>query len=225
MEALLTSPFFGVSLSIFAFWAGTLIQKKTKLMIANPLLIAIALIIGFLQIFHIPYESYNIGGSLINMLLLPATACLSVSIYAKRKILKENLIPILVGCTCGSIASMGCVFALCKLFHLEDAMTYALLPKSVTTAIAMGISASHGGYVSITVVAVICTGILGNILAPVLIRLFRVDDPMTAGLAIGSCSHAIGTTRALSLGETEGAMSGLAIGICGIITVILSLFI
>ena len=138
---------------------------------------------------------------------------------------KENLIPILVGCTCGSIASMGCVFALCKLFHLEDAMTYALLPKSVTTAIAMGISASHGGYVSITVVAVICTGILGNILAPVLIRLFRVDDPMTAGLAIGSCSHAIGTTRALSLGETEGAMSGLAIGICGIITVILSLFI
>ena len=133
-------------------------------------------------------------------------------------------LPILAGCVVGSITSMGSVFLLCRLFGLDEAMTWSLLPKSVTTPIAVGIAESHGGISSITVAAVILTGIMGSILAPFLIRIFRVKDSMTAGLAIGACSHAVGTSKAIEIGETEGAMSGLAIGICGIVTVVFSMF-
>ena len=174
--------------------------------------------------FNIPYESYNAGGSIINMFLAPATACLAVSIYTKIQILKKHWLPILVGCTVGSLTSMISVYGMCHLFHLDEQMTYALLPKSVTTPIAVSIAEAHNGFVPITVVAVIFTGILGSILAPVLIKVFRVKDSVTAGLAIGACSHAVGTSKALEIGETEGAMSGLAIGVCGIITVVFSLF-
>ncbi len=224
MSEIFESPFFGIALSIFAFWCGQMLNKKTGLLILNPLIIAIVLIIGILLLFKIPYEAYQQGGSIINMFLAPATACLAVSIYAKIQILKDNWLPILIGCSCGSLASMLSVYGLCRLFGLDDAMTASLLPKSVTTPIAVSIAESHGGVVPVTVVAVIFTGILGSILAPVLIRLFHVNDSMTAGLAIGASSHAIGTSKALEIGETEGAMSGLATGICGIITVILSLF-
>lgn len=224
MAELASSPLFGIALSIFAFWAGTWIQKKTGLTVCNPLLIAIVLVIGVLLLFRIPYESYNEGGSMINLFLAPATACLAVSIHSRAELLRKNWLPILAGCTAGSITSMGSVFLLCRLLGLEEDMTWSLLPKSVTTPIAVGISEGHGGVVPITVVAVILTGIMGSLLAPALIRLFRIKDPMEAGLAIGACSHAVGTSRAIELGETEGAMSGLAIGICGIVTVVASLF-
>ena len=219
-----TSPFFGVALSVLAFWAGTRLQKKTGLVICNPLLVGILLVIAVLAVFKIPYENYNEGGALINLFLSPATACLAVAIYSKVKLLKENWLPILVGCTVGSLTSMGSVWLLCRLFGLSDAMTASLLPKSVTTPIAVSVAESHGGISSITVVAVILTGIFGSIVAPFLIRLFRVKDPVAAGLSIGACSHAMGTSKALELGETEGAMSGLAIGVCGLITVVVSMF-
>lgn len=223
MQELFASPFFGVALSIGAFWIGVKIQKKTGLVICNPLIIAIILVSAVLLIFRIPYESYNEGGAIINMFLAPATACLAVSIYTKIELLKKNWLPIVVGASCGSLASMGSVFLMCRLFKLDEAMTASLIPKSVTTPIAVGVAGSHGGIVPITVVAVIFTGILGSILAPTLIKIYHVDDPMTAGLSIGACSHAVGTSKAIELGETEGAMSGLAIGICGILTVIFSL--
>lgn len=219
-----TSPFFGVALSVLAFWAGTRLQKKTGLVICNPLLVGILLVIAVLVVFKIPYENYNEGGALINLFLSPATACLAVAIYSKVRILKENWLPILVGCTVGSLTSMGSVWLLCRLFGLSDAMTASLLPKSVTTPIAVSVAEAHGGISSITVVAVIFTGIFGSIVAPFLIRLFRVKDPVAAGLSIGACSHAMGTSKALELGETEGAMSGLAIGVCGLITVVVSMF-
>ena len=218
------SPFFGVALSVLAFWIGVKIQKKTGLVVCNPLLIGVILVIGLLLALGIPYENYDQGGSLINLFLSPATACLAVAIYSKVQLLKENWLPILVGCVVGSLVSMGSILGLCRLFGLDDAMTASLLPKSVTTPIAVSVAQAHGGIPSITVVAVILTGLLGSILAPVLIKLFRVEDPVAAGLAIGACSPAVGTSRALELGETEGAMSGLAIGICGILTVIFSLF-
>ena len=208
MSELFASPFFGIALSILAFWVGVRIQKKTGLVVCNPLLIGIVLVVGVLLLFRIPYESYHQGGEIINMFLAPATACLAVAIYGKIRILKENWLPILVGCVVGSAASMGSI----------------LLPKSVTTPIAISVSQAHGGIGPITVVAVLITGIFGSIAAPLLIKLFRVKDPMTAGLAIGASSHAVGTSKALELGETEGAMSGLAIGVCGLITVVLSLF-
>lgn len=223
MQELFESPFFGIALSVIAFWIGEKIQKKTGLVICNPLIIAIVLVSAVLLIFKIPYESYNVGGTIINMFLAPATACLAVSIYTKIELLKKNWLPIVVGASCGSLASMGSVYLMCKLFRLEDAMTVSLLPKSVTTPIAVGIAEGHGGIVPITVVAVIFTGILGSILAPTLIKIFHVEDEMTAGLAIGACSHAVGTSKAIELGETQGAMSGLAIGVCGILTVVFSL--
>ncbi|OUO14044.1 LrgB family protein [Flavonifractor sp. An4] len=217
------SPFFGVALSVLAFWIGVKIQKKTGLVVCNPLLIGVILVIGLLLALGIPYENYDQGGSLINLFLSPATACLAVAIYSKVQLLKENWLPILVGCVVGSLVSMGSILGLCRLFGLDEAMTASLLPKSVTTPIAVSVAQAHGGIPSITVVAVILTGILGSILAPLLIRLFRVKDPIAAGLAIGACSHAVGTSKALELGETEGAMSGLAIGVCGLVTVLFSL--
>ena len=223
MSELWASPYFGIALSILAFWAGEKLQKKLKSPFCNPLLIAILIIVIILLVFDIPYDSYNEGGAVINMVLAPATACLAVSIYTKLQLLKENAIPILVGCTAGSLSSMGSVYVLCKLFGLDEAMTASLLPKSITTPIAVEVCQTHGGIVPVTVIAVIFTGILGSILAPYLIKLFRVKNPITAGLAIGACSHAVGTSKAIEFGETEGAMSGLAIGVCGILTVIISM--
>jgi len=213
MHELFMSPFFGIGLSIAAFWVGTWIRKKTGLVLCNPLVLAIVIVSGVLLIFKIPYEEYNEGGALINMFLAPATACLAVSIW----------LPIVVGASCGSLASMGSVLLMCKLFGMDEAMTVSLIPKSVTTPIAVSVAEGHGGMVPITVVAVIFTGILGSIFAPTLIRLFRVNDPMIAGISIGACSHAVGTSKAIELGETEGAMSGLAIGVCGILTVLFSM--
>ena len=204
MHELFLSPFFGIGLSIAAFWVGTWIRKKTGLVLCNPLVLAIVIVSGVLLIFKIPYEEYNEGGALINMFLAPATACLAVSIYTRAELLKKNWLPIVVGASCGSLASMGSVLLMCKLFGMDEAMTVSLIPKSVTTPIAVSVAEGHGGMVPITVVAVIFTGILGSIFAPTLIRLFRVNDPMIAGISIGACSHAVGTSKAIELGETEG---------------------
>ena len=224
MSALWESPFFGVTLTILAYWAGCKIQKRTGLVICNGLVLAVMMIIAVLAVFDIPYAAYNAGGSLINLFLGPATVCLAVTIYAQIDQLKKNLLPILAGCTAGALTSVLSIWGLCRLFGLDRELTVSLLPKSVTTPIAISVSQAHGGIGPITVVAVLITGIFGSIAAPLLIKLFRVKNPMTAGLAIGASSHAVGTSKALELGETEGAMSGLAIGVCGLITVVLSLF-
>ena len=182
------------------------------------------MIIAVLLVFRIPYEAYNAGGSLINLFLGPATVCLAVTIYSQIDLLKRHLLPILAGCAAGTLAAVLSIWGMCRLFGLDRALTVSLMPKSVTTPIATAISEDQGGIVSLSVAAVIYTGILGNLCAPAMIRLFRVRDPMAAGLAIGACSHAMGTARALELGETEGAMSGLAIGLCGIFTTAAALF-
>lgn len=225
MEEMFNSPYFGVSLSIIAFWIGVKLNKKLKTPVCNPLIVAIILVSAVLIVFKIPYASYDVGGEIINMFLAPATACLAVAIYTKIEILKQYWFPILVGCTVGSAASMGSIYFMCRLLGLDQSLTVSLLPKSVTTPIAVSISEPAGGAVPITVVAVIFTGILGSILAPLMIRIFRVSDPIAAGLAIGASSHAVGTSKAIEIGEVEGAMSGLAIGICGIITVLFSMFV
>lgn len=165
MKELMASPYFGVAQSIVAFWIGVKLNHKLKTPVCNPLIVAIVLIVGVLLVFDIPYDTYNVGGALINMFLAPATACLAVAIYTKLDILKQYWLPILVGCTAGSAASMGSVYGMCRLFGLDESMTVSLLPKSVTTPIAVSISEPGGGVVPITVVAVIFTGILGSIIA------------------------------------------------------------
>ena len=223
MSELLASPYFGIFLSIAAYALGCGLNRKFRTPLCNPLLIAIVLVVGVLLIFRIPYEAYNAGGEIISLFLAPATACLAVGIYAKLAVLKQYWLPILVGAVAGSASSMLSVYALCNLLGLDEQLTVSLIPKSVTTPIAVGIVESAGGLTPITVVAVIVTGILGAVLAPSMIRLFRISDPVAAGLAIGASSHAVGTSKAVELGEVEGAMSGLAIGVCGVVTVVLSL--
>lgn len=225
MLEITASPFFGVALSVASFWIGVKLNEKFRTPVCNPLLIAILLVSGTLLVLHIPYGNYKAGGDLINLFLAPATACLAVSVYTKMDILKQYWLPVLAGCTAGSLASLASVYALCRLLGLDRAVTVSLLPKSVTTPIAVSISEQGGGIVPVTVVAVILTGIMGSIFAPLLIRVFRVSDSVAAGLAIGASSHAVGTSRAVQIGEVEGAMSGLAIGICGIVTVLFSSFI
>ena len=219
LSELLYSPYFGVIATIFAYQAGVSIQKKVKHPLANPILIAVLLICTLLVIMDIPLEAYQEGGNLIYLFLAPATAALAVPIYKNWQILRLNWKPIIAGTMAGSFSSIMVVFALCKLFKLEESLTLSLLSKSVTTPIAVGITEQLGGIVPIAIAAVIFSGITGNIMAPFLVKVFRVEDPVAQGIGIGTASHAIGTTRAITMGELQGAMSGLAIGLSGLWTV------
>lgn len=222
MQEIINKPFVWIALSILTYEIGILIQKRVKNPIANPLLIAMLLMIGILVATGTPVETYNTGGSFISMCLSPATVVLAVPIFRQMEVLKRNLLPILAGALVGSLVSMGSVFALCRLFGLEDKLIASLLPKSITTAIAQDVSSVLGGIPSVTVICVCLTGILGAIALPSFLKLVRISDPVATGIAIGTASHAVGTSRAIQLGETEGAMSGLAIGIAGIITAVLA---
>ena len=159
MSEIFDSPYFGIALSVITFWTGVKLQRRLRTPICNPLIIAIVLTSGVLLIFRIPYESYNEGGEIINMFLAPATACLAVAIYTRIGMLKRYWLPIIAGCTAGSIASMLSGYELCRLFGLDGSMTVSLLPKSVTTPIAVSIAEPAGGRAPVTVVAVIITGI------------------------------------------------------------------
>jgi predicted murein hydrolase (TIGR00659 family) len=219
LSELLYSPYFGVIATIFAYQAGVSIQKKVKHPLANPILIAVLLICTLLVTMDIPLEAYQEGGNLIYLFLAPATAALAVPIYKNWQILRLNWKPIIAGTMAGSFSSIVIVFALCKLFKLEESLTLSLLSKSVTTPIAVGITEQLGGIVPIAIAAVIFSGITGNIMAPFLVKVLRVEDPVAQGIGIGTASHAIGTTRAITMGELQGAMSGLAIGLSGLWTV------
>lgn len=225
MDAVLTSPFFGLALSAAAWCLGTWIQKKTGWVLCNPLVIAGLVIIALLAVFRVPLEDYNVGGDFIKLMLGPVTAVLALNIYHQRQTLKEYFVPVLVGCLVGSVASLGSVLLLCRLFALEDMLMASLLPKSVTTAIAVGIAESGGGTAGIAAAAVALAGVVGAVFAPLFAKWFRVSDPVAQGLATGACSHALGTTKAMEMGELQGAMSSIAICVCGIFTSILALFI
>lgn len=221
-ELLANSIFFGAFITIFAFYIGLQIQKKIKHPLANPLLIAIIIIIGFLLIFDIDYKTYDLGASKISYLLTPATVCLAIPLYDQITILKSNIKAILMGIISGVVATMVSVLGLSMIFHLDHEIYVTLLPKSITTAIGMGVSEEIGGIVTITIVVIIVTGIIGNMIAVSCCRLFKITDPIAKGIAIGSSSHAVGTAKALEIGEVEGAMSSLSIVISGILTVILA---
>ena len=210
----------GVFLSLGAYLIGLSIKKKTGLAIMNPLFIAGALVILFLSVLDIPYEAYNQSAKLLSFLLTPATICLAVPLYEQLELLKKHKNAILAGIFSGVITSLVCVLVLCFLFGLDHASYVTLLPKSITTAIGMGLSEKLGGYVSITVSVIIITGILGNIIAENVLKLFRITEPDARGVSIGTSAHAIGTARAMELGQIEGAMSSLSIVISGILTVI-----
>ena len=156
--------------------------------------------------------------------MAPATAVLARNIYPQRAIVKRHFWPVLLGCFVGSLVSMLLVQVLCRLFQAEASLLNSLLPKSVTTAIAVSIAESSGGLPALTAASVIITGIEGAMLAPLFAKVFRVTDPVVEGVAIGACSHAVGTSKALEIGPLQGAMSSIALCVCGIITSILAMF-
>lgn len=222
MKQLVGSPIFGVLSSIIAYEIGFYINRKTKLSIFNPLLIAMVVLITFLTKFHITYDKYNNGGQLISFFLGPATIALALPTYKKISLFKENALPVLAGILCGAICGMICVIILSKTFGLPYVLIKSLIPKSITTPIGIAVSKQIGGLPSVTVVAIILTGIIGSIIGPLLNKLLKLNDKVAMGIAMGASCHAIGTAKAIEIGETEGAMSGLTMAISGIITVFLA---
>ncbi len=224
MNPLSSSPFFGMLLTIASWEIAIRISNRFRSPLLNPLLIAMAIILSILKIFGITMADYNIGGDILTLFIAPATTMLAVSVYNQIAILKKNLVPVIVGCTVGSAVSIGTVLFLSRLFGLSEVLTSSLIPKSVTTAIAIELSMQFNGIPSITILAVLITGICGVLFSPLLIKLLHVHNPVTQGLAIGTSSHLIGTSKALELGELQGAMSGIAIFIAGTATVLIAIF-
>ncbi|AOY75224.1 LrgB family protein [Clostridium formicaceticum] len=222
MMTFLDTPYFGIILSILFFELGLVIYKKTKIAFFNPLLISIISIMIILTVFNISTDYYNKGGSLIQFFLGPATVILAVPLYRQRALLKANLAAILIGITAGCVAAVVSVLVLTNIFNIEGVIAVSLIPKSVTTPIGMEISQQIGGIPSITVGVIVITGILGAVIGPIVCNVFKIKDEVAVGIAIGTASHAVGTTKAMELGETQGAMSSLAIGVAGLITVIIT---
>lgn len=219
-ELVLSSATIGVVLSIAAYEIGVFLKKKTNSAIFNPLLVSIILVMAFLVIFRIDYESYNSSAKYLSYLLTPATVSLAIPLYQQLELLKKNFTAIILGILSGVLTSAGVILAMSILFGLSHEEYVTLLPKSITTAIGMGVSEELGGYVTITVAVIIVTGILGNIIGEMVCKVFRIKNPISRGLALGTSAHAIGTAKAMEMGEVEGAMSSLAIVVAGLCTVI-----
>jgi len=214
------SLFMGVAISILGYWIGLRLKKRFRSALVNPLLIAIIFVILTLLILRIDYDDYYNGAKYFSYLLTPATICLAIPLYQQLELLKKNLRAILVGIAAGVLSSLSSIYVLSRLFHFTHEQYVTMLPKSITTAIGISVSEELGGVPTITVVAIILTGILGNVSAEWICRLFRITEPVAKGLAIGTGSHAIGTAKATEMGKVEGAMSGLAIALSGLLTVI-----
>ncbi|MBE5943573.1 MAG: LrgB family protein [Lachnospiraceae bacterium] len=214
--------FFGVAISLICYGIGTFVNRKVKFPLANPLLIAAILLIVILKIMDIEYETYLSEAKYISYLLTPATVCLAVPLYEKLQLLKDNLKAVLLGIFTGIVISAISIWGVCVVFSLDESVFATMLPKSTTTAIGMAVSEEMGGVVNITVAMIAITGISGNVLADWVLRLFRVTEPVARGIAIGTSSHVMGTSKALEMGETEGAMSGLAVAVAGLITVLIA---
>lgn len=211
--------FLGVFITLGAYFLGIFIKQKWKLAIFNPLLLAIIFTMIFLLVSRMPYDVYYEGAQYISYLLTPATVSLAIPLYEQFEPLKKNVRAILVGIVTGVLTSMVSVLALAVIFRFDHAEYVTFLPKSITTAIGMGVSEELGGYVAITVAVIIITGIIGNMIAEAVCRMFHITEPVAKGIAIGSASHAVGTTKAMEMGEVEGAMSSLSIVLSGLLTV------
>lgn len=220
-EFLLNSTYFGIVLSLLCYWIALKISAKVKSTLCNPLLVASAMIIAVLLVLKVDYSTFDKGASYLTYFLNPATVCLAVPLYRQFQVLKSNMKAILLGIAAGCIACMITIVGLSMAFSFTPQLTASVLPKSITTAIAIGLSEEIGGISAITVACVVITGIFGACTASTFFKLFKIEEPVAQGLATGASAHAIGTSRALELGEIQGAMSSLAIVVTGIMTVIL----
>ena len=223
-EMILLSPIFGVLLTILSFVVATTISKKLRWAVANPLLIATLLAAAAMKLIDVSYSEYMVGGEFIDMFIGPATALLAMNIYHQRKVLGDNFIPIFAGAIGGSICSIGSTYLLCHLLNIDNTILLSLLPKSVTTAIAMDLSTTLGGNRSITALCVIMCGIFGAVINPMLAKALNIQNPIATGVGMGTASHAIGSARAMELGKIEGAVSSISMCVAGIFTVLLLAF-
>ncbi len=222
MNAIINSPLFGILLTLVAFEIGVAISKKFKYSFLNPLLIANVLIVGFLLVTGISLESYNVGGDYISVMLSPATVVLAVPLYRQISKLAKFWKPILAGICAGSLTSLTCVIVVSKLIGLSEILMLSLLPKSITIPMGSVVSEQIGGIPAVTIIAITITGITGAVAAPAVCRFCRIKHKVAQGIAIGTASHALGTTRAMEMGEVQGAMSSLAIGVAGLFTAIVA---
>lgn len=220
-EILEQSQYFGLVLSIGAYLFACWLRNKTGLSIFNPLLVSAALIIGCIFGLGMDYETYNKGASYLGWLLTPATVCLSIPLYKQLHLLKKHGDAVVLGITAGVVTSAVSIFLMCKVLGLSHTNYVSLLPKSITTAIGMGVSAEAGGIVALTVMSIVLTGVLGDMAGEAVLKLARIHHPVAKGLALGTSAHAVGTAKALEMGEIEGAMSSLSIAVAGLMTVII----
>lgn len=219
-DFLCNSVYFGVTVSLGGYALGLMLRKKLKSGLCNPLLISVIITIAAILLLGVDYEKYNQSAQYLSYLLTPATVCLAIPLYQQITLLRKNIMAILLGITAGVLSSLGSVLALSFVFGLEHEYYVTLLPKSITTAIGMGVSEELGGITTITVAVILITGIFGNVVGETICRLFHIYEPIAVGLAFGTSSHAVGTAKALELGEIEGAMSSLSIAVSGILTVV-----
>lgn len=219
LEAATASPFFGLSLSMICFWIGKMMNIRRPSLLTNPYIIAVILVIAFLKITGASLENYQIGGDLLTMMLIPATAILGTTIYSRRSFIAKNFVPIIVGAVVGSATSMSSIWLMARAFGIDKTMMLSLLPKSVTTPIAMELAGISSGVPAIAIIAVAVTGVSGVVLGPVILKLIPVRDPISVGAAFGVASHVIGTTKAVEIGETEAAASSVEICCAGVVTV------
>ncbi|MDO5388381.1 MAG: LrgB family protein [Clostridia bacterium] len=213
------SAYWGIAISVMGYGIGVLLNKKFKTGIANPLLISIAFVILVLIIFNIDYEDYRESSEILSWLLTPATVCLAVPLYEQLHLLKKNYKAVLGGIISGVFTSLVTVFLFCIIFGFDKGMEISLLPKSITTAIGMSLADELGGVDTLAAAAIIVTGIVGNVMCRGVCKVFKITEPVAVGIAIGTSSHAVGTSKAFEIGEVEGAMSSLSIAVAGIITV------
>ena len=222
MKEILSTPVFALMISLLAFEIGIFINKKTRLAVFNPLMLAIMIVIGTLLVLKIPLDDYKKGGDFISLFLTPATVVLAVPLYKNINSLKKDYVAIIGGVLVGCITAIISIWLMGNAFGLSPELLASLIPKSITTPLGIELSNQLGGIPSVTVAAIVITGIVGAVLAPALLKLFGIKDKTAKGIAIGTSAHALGTTKAVELGETEGAMSGLAIGLAGLVTVIIA---
>lgn len=218
------SVYFGVAISLVGYVIGVQLKKKFKLAVLNPLMISIIFVVGVVLLFKLDYPSYKKQAEILNYLLAPATIALAIPLYQQLSLLRKNLLAVICGIISGVFASMSSVLAMSVLFSLSHEDFVTLLPKSITTAIGMGVSEELGGIQTITVAVIIVTGVLGNVIGEGVCKLFRITEPISRGLALGTAAHAIGTAKALEMGEIEGAMSSLSIAVAGLLTVVFASF-
>jgi len=212
--------FSGMTISLIAYFAGMFLQKKTGLSFLNPLLIAIILVVILLVSTGTSYESYYSSARYISFFLTPATVALAIPLYEKRELLVKHWKAVLAGIFTGVFSSLLIILLLSKVFSFTHEEYVTFLPKSITTAIGMEVSRSLGGYTALTAICIIVTGIFGAVIAVPLFKVLHITHPIAKGIGLGAAAHAIGTSKAMELGETEGAMSSLALSVCGVVTVI-----